>query len=374
VREKLAFFFATSGHSGVDRAMRNLIPAIARRGYPIDLLQVRKHGPTLAEVPAGVRIIDLGSSHVYNSLPAVIRYLRTEKPDVMLSDKDRVNRTAFFARLLAGGRTRLVFSTGTTLSIELAHRDPFDRWLQRLSTGHLYRRASNVIVTSEGVKNDMSAYTGLPLRHIEVVPSPVIPAGLFEGDQPVPDHPWFGKGKPPVVLGVGALDQRKDFATLLRAFSRVRSRRICRLLILGGGREREALMALAAELGVSEDVALPGFESNPYPYMAHAGVFAFTSRWEGLGFVIIEALAVGTPVVATDCPSGPREILDNGRYGRLVSVGDVDALAAGIEASLADRPDKAFLQQAARPYEIEASAGAYLRAMALEDRMPHPAP
>ncbi len=362
---RIAFYLATSGHSGVDRAMQNLIPAVARRGHAVDLLHVRKHGPHFAEAPPGVRIIDLGASHVYNSLPAVARYLRRERPVVMLSDKDRVNRTAFFARLLAGVPTRLVFSSGTTLSIELANRGFVDRTLQRWSFGHLYRRVSNVIVTSEGVKTDMSAYTGLPIGCIEVVPSPVVPAELFTTAQPRPEHPWLREGEPPVILGVGELGRRKDFPTLIRAFAVVRRRHSCRLMILGRGRDRDSLLSLAAELGVADGVALPGFEPNPYPYMAHAAVFAFTSLWEGLGFVIIEALAVGTPVVATDCPSGPREILQDGRYGELAPVGDVAAIAAGIEKALSERPDREYLQQGALPYEIEASTTAYLRAMGL---------
>jgi len=364
--EKIAFYFATSGHSGVDRAMQNLIPAVARRGYAVDLLHVRNHGPHFAQAPAGVRIVDLGASHVYTSLPAVTNYLRKEKPQVMLSDKDRVNRTAFFARMISGAPTRLVLSSGTTLSIELAHRGPLDRWLQRKSIGHLYRHAAKVIVTSEGVKTDMSAYTGLPLKHIEVVPSPVVHADLFRMAQPRPPHPWFREGELPVILGVGELSERKDFSTLVRAFALVRASRPCRLVILGRGRKRDSLIDLAAELGIADDVAFPGFEPNPYPYMAHAAVFAFTSLWEGLGFVLIEALAVGTPVVSTDCPSGPREILQDGKYGKLVPTGDVAAVSEAIENSLINRPPKEFLQEAAWPYEIESSTSAYLKAMGLE--------
>ncbi|MFO1418470.1 MAG: glycosyltransferase [Methylotetracoccus sp.] len=366
MKEKIAFYFATSGHSGVDRAMQHLIPAVTRRGYPVDLLHVRKHGPHFPTPPEGLRIIDLGASHVYNSLPAVVRYLKTEKPVVMLSDKDRVNRTAFFARMLSRAPTRLVFSSGTTLSIELANRGLIDRTLQRWSFGRLYRHVSNVIVTAEGVKTDMFEYTGLPLEKIEVVPSPVVPAELFVNAQPKPDHPWFQDGEPPVVLGVGELCRRKDFPTLIKAFAKVRRNVECRLVILGRGRDGEALQALAGELGVADAVSFAGFAPNPYPYMAHAAVFAFTSLWEGLGFVIIEALAVGTPVVATDCPSGPREILQDGKYGRLVPVGDVAAVAAAIEQTLSQRPDADFLRQAAAPYEIENSTNAYLKAMGLE--------
>ena len=367
--QRIACFFSTSGHSGVDRAAKHLIPALARRGYRVDLLKVRRHGPHLDTIPDGVSVVDLGSRHTYACLPALVRYLRRERPAVMLSDKDRVNRTALLAawvaRRLGGGPTRLVFSSGTTISIDLATRGALERWVQRTSMGRLYPFADQVIVTSAGVADDMARYTGLARERIRVVPSPVVPASLFTEDLARPDHPWLGRSDMPLILGAGELCGRKDFETLLRAFARVRAQRPCRLMILGQGRARERLLALAAELGVAEDVALPGFVPEPYAFMAHADLFAFTSRWEGLGFVIIEALAVGTPVVATDCPSGPREILQDGRIGPLVPVGDAAALATAMLQTLEAPPPQALLRDAARPYEIEASTDAYLDAMRL---------
>jgi len=345
--------------------MKHLIPALAARGYEIDLLHVHKHGPHLDKLPAGVNIIDLGTRHVYTSLPAVIKYLRREQPAVMLSDKDRVNRTALLARALARTSTRLILSSGTTISIDLQNRGAFERWLQRNSMGKLYPFADNVIVTSEGVADDMADYTGLPRQLINVVPSPVVPARLFKEPLPCPDHPWFQNHDTPIILGVGELCMRKDFSTLIRAFATIRQQRPCRLVILGKGNEQQKLISLCHSLGVEHDVSFTGFVANPYPYMAHADLFAFTSRWEGLGFVIIEALAVGTPVVATDCPSGPREILDNGRYGTLVPIGDSDQLATAILSTLDEPLPGDKLQQAARPYEIENSTTAYLQAMKL---------
>ncbi len=362
---RIACFFSTSGHSGVDRLARHLIPALARRGHAVDLLKVRRHGPHLDEIPEGVRVIDLGSRHTYGCLPAIVRYLRRERPAVMLSDKDRVNRTALLARVLARVPTRLVFSSGTTISIDLATRGPFERWIQRHSMGRLYPFADQVIVTSAGVADDMAAYTGLARERIRVVPSPVVPASLFTDELPRPDHPWFGQPGIPLILSAGELCGRKDFATLLRAFARVRTSRPCRLVILGKGTARERLLILAAELGVDADVALPGYVADPYAWMAHADLFAFTSRWEGLGFVLIEALAVGTPVVSTDCPSGPSEILAQGRYGPLIPVGDDESLAQAMLATLDDPLPPAILQEAARPYEIETSTDAYLEAMGM---------
>ncbi len=366
---RIACLFSTSGHSGVDRAAKHLIPALARRGYRVDLLKVRRHGPhldaDLGETPPGVRIIDLGSRHTYACLPTIVAYLRRELPAVMLSDKDRVNRTALLARALARVPTRLVLSSGTTISVDLATRGPLERWIQRNSMGRLYPLADRVIVTSAGVADDMAAYTGLPRGLIRVVPSPVVPDSLFDADLPRPDHPWLGDPDRPLILSAGELCARKGFDTLLRAFALVRAQRPCRLLILGRGGAREALLALARELGVAEDFALPGFVPQPYAWMAHADLFGFSSHWEGLGFVLIEALAVGTPVVATDCPSGPSEILDRGRFGRLVPMGDHQAMAEALTATLDDPLPAETLRQAARPYGIETSTDAYLDAFGL---------
>jgi glycosyltransferase involved in cell wall biosynthesis len=363
--ERIALFFATSGHSGVDRAMQNLIPELARRGYTVDLLHVRNHGPELHDTHKKINIIDLGTSHTYTSLPAVVRYLRRYRPAVMLSDKDRVNRTALMARWLARVPTRLVLSYGTTASINLKSRGRFERWLQRNSMGRLYPYADNVIVTSNGVADDMSHYTGLARHHIEVVPSPVIPDSLLTEAPAVPDHPWFKDDAVPLILSVGELSKRKDFETLLRGFSILRAQRPCRLMILGRGKRRERLLQLAKELGISRDLSLPGFVDSPYAYMAHADLFAFTSRWEGLGFVLIEALAMGTPVVSTDCPSGPAEILQHGRYGLLVPVGDPQALSTAMAASLEQQMPKATLREAVVPYTVSAATDSYLRAMGL---------
>lgn len=366
--ERIACFFSTSGHSGVDRAAKHLIPALARRGYRVDLLKVRRHGPELQEVPTGVEVIDLGSHHTYGCVPGIVRYLRRKQPQVLLSDKDRVNRTALFARLLAGVQTRLVFRSGTTISIDLATRGPFERWIQRNSIGKLYPYADRVIATNAGAAADMADYSGLARGHIQVVPSPVVPRSLFEVTLPRPDHPWFCNPSVPLILSAGALCARKDFETLIRAFARVHAQRPCRLMVLGRGDYRERLLSLAGELGIAEDFGLPGFVPEPYAYMAHADLFAFSSRWEGLGFVIIEALAVGTPVVATVCPSGPREILAGGRYGTLVPVGDDASLAEAISATLAVPLPGEELKRAALPYEIEASTDAYLEVMGLPRR------
>jgi glycosyltransferase involved in cell wall biosynthesis len=363
-KARVAFFLATSGHSGVDRAMGHLIPELAGRGYPVDLLHVREHGPYFKPEPPGVRIVDLGTKHTYSSLPALIRYLREYQPEVMLSDKDRVNRTALLAHWLAKVPTRLILRSGTTISIDLQSRGAIDRWLQRFSMGRLYQRAYAVAVPSKGAADDMSQYTGLDRNHIQPVNSPIVPDQLLTEKLAKPDHPWFD-GDLPLIISVGELCARKDFETLLKAFALLRRERPCRLMILGRGKRRESLLRLAEELGVSEDFELPGFVDSPYAYLAHARLFAFTSRWEGLPFAPVEALAVGTPVVSTDCPSGPDEILGGGKYGPLVAVGDIESLARNMGQVLDHPLPPEILKQAAKPFTVSASADAYLQLMGL---------
>ncbi len=366
----IACFFSTSGHSGVDRIARHLLPGMAARGYRVDLLKVRGHGPELDATDPNLHIIDLGQRSTYACLPALARYLRETRPVALLADKDRVNRTALLARALARSPTRLLLRLGTTVSVNLASRGRLERALQRASMRYLYPFADAVLVPSRGVAADLARFAGLDPNLIHVVPSPVVPEQLFGTPPPPPAHPWLADPDVPLVLGMGELGPRKDFPTLLRGFARLRARRPCRLMILGRGGERERLLALAQSLGIAMDVALPGFVADPYPYLAHADLFAFTSRWEGLGFVLIEALALGTPVVSTDCPSGPREILQDGRYGRLVPVGDDEALANAMAETLAAPPAPDDLQPAARPYAIEPATSAYLQAMGLPPTRP----
>lgn len=364
----IAIFASTSGHSGVDRAMKHLVPELVGRGYAVDLLKVRRHGPDIRFEHPRFRVVDLGTRHTYTAVFAVARYLRANRPAVLLSDKDRVNRTALAAKWLAGSDTRLVFSSGTTISIDLAHRGAFERWLQRNSMGKLYGFADRVIVTSTGVADDMAAYTGLARAHILPVASPVVPDEFLQREFARPDHPWLQPGEPPLILGVGELCERKGFDVLLRAFALLRRERPCRLMILGKGNWRQRLIDLAAELGVADAFALPGFVDNPYAYMAHASLFAMTSRWEGLGFVLIEAMAAGTPVVSTDCPSGPAEVLQDGRYGRLVAVDDVEGLKRAMAETLDAPLPAATLKAAIQPYTVSAATDAYLGAFGLPVR------
>lgn len=365
-RPDLAIFLATSGHSGVDRVMRNLLPEFGARGLTVDLLQIRHHGPHWEQLPQGARLIDLGTAHVNTALPALVRYLRHHRPRALLSDKDKLNRTALWARALAGVDTRMAVRMGTTVSVNLARRGPWARFGQQASIRLFYRFADAIITPSRGAADDLARIAGLPPARVTVCPNPVVTPTLLQKAEDRVLHPWLRENIP-VILGVGELCARKDFSTLLRAFALLRRQRPCRLMIAGEGRQRAKLEALIETLGIGDDAVLLGFQTNPYAYMRHAAVFALSSVCEGFAVVLMEALALGTPVVSTDCPSGPREVLADGRYGALVPVGDAEKLATALANAL-DHPLPAeFLREAALPYTVVNSADQYLAALGLRE-------
>ncbi len=280
----------------------------------------------------------------------------------MLTSMNYVNIVGIWARTLARVDTRLIVNEQNALSLEAAHSPRRRHRLMPRLIKRFYPWADGVTSVARGTADDLVGTAGVSPNLIEVVHNPIVTTELRELVAEPLGHPWFGPGQVPVVLGVGRLAPQKDFGMLVGAFARVIVRHPCRLMILGDGPERASLEALVAERGLTGSVDLPGWISNPYPYMAHAGVFVLSSRWEGLPSVLIEALFCEVPVVATDCLSGPREILDGGRYGALVPVGDEEALAAAIETALAGElsPPPA---ESWEPYEQETVVRRYLEVL-----------
>lgn len=365
-RPRAALLVATSGHSGVDRIMANLLPAFGAVDYDFDLLSIAGHGPYLDQLPTNVRSVPLRARHRNTVVPALISYVRRERPITLLTASHRLNRAALLARAIARVPGHVTLRMG--MSLRGMAEDLGPRKSRRLfrSMRFWYPRAEAMVAPSVGVATDLQTYAGVARERLHVIPNPIVDDTFNRlAAEPLNDH-WLAERETPVILAAGALEPRKDFATLLRAFARVRRDRTVRLIILGEGRERARLSRLAYDLGVAEDVRLPGHVANPYPWMARAAVFALTSRREGSGAVLVEALACGTPVVATDCPSGPAETLQNGAIGPLVDVGDdgklAEALCAVLDAPLASEQ----LIAATHPFRTRSAVGRYLMSMGLD--------
>ncbi len=356
----IAFYLPSLHGGGAERVVVNLVQGIAARGLPVDVVLAAAEGTFLDQLPPAVRLVDLRASRVLRSLGPLARYLRRERPRVLVSSLSHANLVALWAAKLARRATPVIVTVHNTMSQSSTEQG-------RLAGGvwpHLLRAfypwASRVVAVSRGAADDLARSSGVPRDRVEVVYNPVITPGMMALTRQSPDHRWFAPGQPPVVLGAGRLTRQKDFPTLIRAFAEVRRHRAARLIILGEGEERPGLEALVAALGLADDVALPGFREDAMAYMAGSALFVLSSAWEGLPTVLIEALAAGTRVVSTDCPSGPREILQEGRLGALVPVGDAVALAGAMAAAL-DRPAGTAPLDALQPFTRDAAVDHYLR-------------
>lgn len=353
---RLALFLPNLGGGGAERVTLNLARGLHTSGHAVDLVLVDASGAYRDAVPEGVRIVELGGGRTRAALPALVRYLRRTRPIGLLSALNHANVIAVWAASIAGYRGRVLVAEHS----ELLPAAP-TLWMRAFTASMRlsYVRAARVIAVSHGVKRSLVEIAGVPAEHIEVIYNPVIGPDLRSRDRPRPTAlPSDGVAN---IVAVGRLVREKDFANLLRAFALLRAQRAARLMILGEGPERGALEALRTSLGLHRDVVLPGFVANAYDYLAHADLVALSSVQEGLPTVLIEALALGAPVVSTDCPSGPSEILAEGAYGTLVPVGDSPALAAAMLAALETPPPTipaTWLEQ----FTEEASVGRYLRA------------
>ncbi|WP_018142150.1 MULTISPECIES: glycosyltransferase [unclassified Thioalkalivibrio] len=360
-KPRVAILSPFKAWGGIERKVLILCREFLAQGVQPQIILTRGGVvPYPDELPPEVEVIDLASGGKLDSVRKLTRLLREDPPAALLTAKDHAAKVAVIARRISGCPVPIFVKITNTPSQTLRRR--FKRWTARL----LYRQADCVIAISEGVRDDLIANFGMDPGKIRVIYNPTVtPCIPGRAAQPV-DHPWFQGGGPPVIVGAGRLTGQKDFATLIEAFARLRMRQSARLVILGDGPLRDSLQQRAQAFGVAEDVDLTGYVPDPIPYFARAALFVLSSRYEGLGNVIVEALAAGAPVVATDCPSGPREILQDGRVGRLVPVGDPGALSEAMEATLGAPPADAALRDGMERFRSDRVALQYLQVMGLK--------
>lgn len=354
----------TLGQGGADRVTVTLLRSLDRELFRPRLVLLDKTGDMLAQVPKDVPVEDLGGRRLWTAWWPLTLRLRRRSPQVLFSTSSGANLVAVVARLLSGRRPRLVLSERNSLHRGPRHRRK--RRLQLLLKRWLYPRADCVTAVSQGVADELVRELSLAPERVRVVYNPVVTPEIEELAGQRPEHPWFAEHGP-ILLGVGRLVPAKRFDLLIDLLPRIRARRPPRLLLLGEGPELSKLTRRARELGVEDRVGFAGFDPNPFRYMARCSVFVLTSRHEGLPGALIQAMACGAAVVATDCPWGPAEIVEPGVSGLLVPVDDTSAMLAGIQQLLDDPELRARLgrrgREAVQRFSVANTLGAYVEAL-----------
>ncbi len=372
-RADISLFLDNFDEGGVQRGVINLARGLIELNLEVDIVLSKNTGPFLKHLPEGVKVVDLGNPRLRNSISTLAKYLQQEKPQALIASFHYNTEIAILAKLYSQVHTKVVVREHGAL-LALPRVQPSLKHLAyflgltpsnpKTLVRFLYPFADKVVGVSKGVSQDLEVLIGNSSAKLHTIYNPIItPELITKAKEPV-EHPWLQQKQIPVILAVGRLEAQKDFPMLIQAFARVRKLKPARLMILGTGSQQLELETLVRQLNLEEDVALPGFVDNPYAYMSKAAVFVLSSVWEGLGNVLIEAMATGVPVISTNCKSGPEEILDYGKYGDLVPVGDTQALAEGILRVLSGEiksVDSKWLEQ----FTIKSITSRYLEILAL---------
>lgn len=362
-QKKLAIFLPNMGGGGAERVALNLANSWITMGFDVDLVLLKAEGPLLDMLPPDIRVVDLQTSSLLNLVIKLANYLRRHQPDALLACMWPLTVIAVISRFIGHKKCRLVLAEHTTWSTAPLYKRKIPRLIIRLTMRLLFPRADHVLAVSKGATDDLEKIAMLPPGIISTMYNPVVGLAKPSVDTPTTPRGWC-QGNHRRILAVGNLKGIKDFGTLLQAFEQLTRQGVnAHLLILGEGECRGALESQAVDLGISSRVHMFGFVADTSPYYRHAELFVLSSKGEGLPNVIIEALASGTPVVSTDCPSGPREILENGRYGRLVPVGNVEALSEAMLESLNSEHDTQILEKRAQDFTIDKISRSYLDLM-----------
>jgi len=360
---RLAILAPLKSWGGIEGKIVTLSREFLAQGVAVELLLARGGQiPYPERLPAEVEIVDLNSGGKADTALKLARRLRRNPPDALLTAKDHAAKAALIGRALAGSSVPIYIKLTNTLSATLRRK------LRWRTAQWLYPRADGAIAVSTGVRDDFLAHFRMPPDRVTTIYNPTITPEFPERMRQPVNHPWLQGSGPPVIIGMGRLTPQKDFATLLRAFARLRQMQPARLIILGEGPLRSDLEGLADELGITQELDLPGFIPDPLPWLYRADLFALSSRYEGLANVLIEALATGTPAVATNCPSSPQEILESGRWGPVVPVGDDEALAQGMRQAIASPPPQEALAASLERFRSGPVARRYLELMGLIPR------
>lgn len=355
---EITVFLESLEGGGAEQVLLTLINSFVEKGCKVEVILCKSGGVFQKQLSPDVNLVELRAKNLFYGFPKLVRHLKISKPRVLLTTLNLASMVALVAKRFAGVDTRVVIRIANTISQQPKSwlKKNVDRLLQKW----IYPWADDIIAVSDGVGDDLAAYVGIAKERILTIYNPIITPKLKALADVKLEHPLFVPSQSPVILSVGRLHVLKDYGTLIHAFSRVSAKRPAHLLILGEGDQRAQLESLVAELKLNDKVSMPGFVDNPFQYMKNASVFVLSSISEGLPAALIQALACGCPVVSTDCPHGPREVLDNGKHGKLVPIRDSESLADAILQSLDEprkQPDPAWLER----FSLENAVDEYLR-------------
>lgn len=368
---RLAIISKFSASGGVSNIAVQLANELTINNVETDILVAAGQTPYPKRLSSRVNLFHWHRKHVYSSFFPLLRYITSYNPDAILAIRHKAINLALLAHWIAPNPNsrRLVLRLSGHVSSSISGKSRLERWKHLFPLRRLYDKADAIIAVSSGVAEDFLRICPHAKDKIATVPNPTIPREINELADQSPEHPWLTQHRDhSIILGVGRFTRRKDFATLIRAFAEVRAQIPCRLILLGEGAERPRYLRLAEELNITQDIDLPGDVQNPYAYMARADLFVLSSNAsEGSPNALKEALALGLPAVSTDCPSGPREILGNGAYGKLVPPQDPSSLAEAMLETLKDPPNPEHLQAAVSEYDVRTSVQKYLNIL-LPDR------
>ena len=330
----IAFFIPTLGGGGAERVFLRLAKEFVHLGHSVDIVVKEKAGELLSMVPLGVRVIDLKASRMSASLFPLVNFMKSEKPDLIISGLELPNTIAVLARLISRVKTVLIITFHGV--IDPISDNSSKRYIEKIFARYLYPLADHYVAVSQGVAEDVKKHYRLPLEQIKIIYNPVPITDIqAKANEPI-NHRFFEEDVP-VILGIGRLSPKKDFKTLVDVFSIIRKKQKARLIILGEGELRKNIESQIKDLCLQNDIDLLGFVENPYPYLKKANVFVLTSVSEGFGLVLVEAIAVGCPIVALESDGGISEVLDHGRYGDILPRENLDLLIETI--------NKAFLRR-----------------------------
>ncbi|MCK5373853.1 MAG: glycosyltransferase [Alphaproteobacteria bacterium] len=358
---RISLFIPDFEEGGAQKMMVNLANSLAEKSVSVDLVVACNQGSFNNLVNTNVNVVPLDCARTLHALPKLVRYINSEKPDVIISALYHANVICLAAKCLSKkSRTKFIVTERNHLSSKIKNSNSVKDKILLPAIKFLYPKADSVIAISKGVMDDVVELCALNDDKISYIHNPVVTPS-FEKEIKSHSELLFPDSTLPLIIASGRLVEQKDYPTMLKAMALILKKKPANLAILGKGPLQKELAALSKELGIENNVTFKDFVENPLSYMKQADIFLMTSAWEGFGNVLVEALYCGLSIVATDCPSGPAEILDNGKYGYLTNVGDEIDISNAVLKVMESPFDKEQQKKRAMKFTTDSISDKYLR-------------